>query len=288
MLKRLAAFYLLLLTATLSAQVIETSPESQKSDQYFNSYILKAVEKINTNHALLGYSINAALTHDLPYSNGEVVRASKLAPYTMCVAAQLEIILTAYDIYAQETGDYTIYDYLPRKSFESLTIKDLRGHLWVNHDFNSYGTADALINFGMGKRVPFEKLTSGSFVNINRTNKTGHAVTFIGFINANGKIQEAYNNSVIGFKYFSSQGKAESGGFDYRYAVFSKFACPETLPYKRDCNVIYSANQNLLNTGMMMAPAYWTHTSLISDNKESSMKETVFDGQYFNGVTTDD
>ena len=107
----------------------------------------------------------------------------------MCVAAQMEIILTAFELYAKETGDYTVYDYLPKRSFEGLEITALKGHIWVNHDFKADGTADALINFGMGERRAFEDLSPGDFVNINRTTRTGHAVTFLGYINSTGKIQ---------------------------------------------------------------------------------------------------
>ncbi len=253
--------------------------------RHFNPYILKAVDHLNKNYGLLGYDIHSVLTHDVNYHTYGAVKATH-PPLTMCVAAQLEIILTAYDIYSRETGDYSVYDYLPLRSYQGLAVTDLKGHIWVNSAFNAYGTADALINFGMGERVPFEKLRPGDFVNINRTTKTGHAVTFIGYINKTGAVQQAYNDSVVGFKYFSSQGRAEQGqgGFDYRYAVFSKFGCPE-MPGKRDCNVIYSTDQKMLNTGSMLVPALWTH---VIPQASSVQGETVLNRFYFDGVTTDD
>lgn len=153
--------------------------------------------------------------------------------------------------------------------------------------FNSYGTADALRNFGMGEETSFEKLKPGSFVNINRDNGTGHAVTFIAFINSKGAVQPEYNSGVVGFKYFSSQGgsAAGQGGFDYRSAVFSKFGCPE-MPGKRDCGVIYSADRKMLNTGTMLAPKFWKGAPAPSD--VALFKDTVLDEQFFGGVTTDD
>jgi hypothetical protein len=42
----------------------------------------------------------------------------------MCVAAQLEIILTALDIYCKESGDYSPYDYLPQSSYEQRPEKE--------------------------------------------------------------------------------------------------------------------------------------------------------------------
>lgn len=260
--------------------------EVSRDDRYFNAYVLKAVDHLRANYGLKGYDINSILTHDIEYHTFGTIKARR-APLTMCVAAQMEIILTAFDLYARETGDYSVYDYLPKRSFEGLAITDLKGHIWVNHDFKAYGTADALINFGMGERRLFEQLQPGDFVNINRTTGTGHAVTFIGYIGKTGKLLPAYGPEVVGFKYFSSQGLKEAGqgGFDYRYAVFSQHGCPE-MPYKRDCNVIYSQRQDYLNTGTMLSPKFWTGVLPQASSEVSG--DTVLNRSFFNGVTTDD
>ncbi|PIU17618.1 MAG: hypothetical protein COT18_13020 [Elusimicrobia bacterium CG08_land_8_20_14_0_20_59_10] len=254
-------------------------------DRYFNAYMLKAVSYLYANYGLKGYDISSILTHDIVYHTFGTLTA-RHPPLTMCVAAQMEVILTAFRLYAEETGDYSVYEYLPKRSFEGLRVTDLKGHIWVNHAFKAYGTADALINFGMGERRLFEDLKPGDFVNINRTTRTGHAVTFLDFINDKGEIQPEYNDTVVGFKYFSSQGRKEEGlgGFDFRYAVFSSFGCPE-MPYKRDCNVIYSTDQVYLNTGVMLSPKYWTH---VMPAEDPAAGETVFNRSYFNGLTTDD
>gem|GEM_PF-1664979 len=261
----------------------------QPDDRYFSKYLLKAVEWTEARYGLKGYDINSVLTHDIVYhTSGTIV--AKNPPLTMCVAAQMELMLIAYQLYAQESGDYSPYAYLPKRSYEGQSASDLKGHIWVNHEFHSYGTADALINFGMGERTVFEALKPGSFVNINRTNKTGHAVLFLGFIDAKGNIQEEHNSRVVGFKYYSSQGKSKpgQGGFDYRYAVFDKYGCPELLE-KRDCKVIYSTNQNMLNTGTMLAPKFWKRLPPdAAFNPGNSRGTTVFDAARFNGVTTDD
>jgi hypothetical protein len=259
--------------------------------RYFNSYVLKAVKQLYGNYKLLGYDIHSVLTHNVTYYTDAPIPATN-PPKTMCVAAQMEVILTAYQLYAQDTGDYSIYKYLPRESFIGLTQDDIKGHIWVNKNFNSFGTADALYNFGMGDKIPFEQLKPGSFVNINRTTGTGHAVTFIGYINSSGTVLAAYDPSVVGFEYFSSQGGAAAGagGFDFRDAVFSQYGCPTNMPIKRDCNVIYSTDRTYLNTGMMLSPKYWQHPaapkaiSLPGFPKE----ETVLDEKFFDGHTTDD
>ncbi len=259
---------------------------ARREDRYFNSYVLKAIDYLYSNYGKLGYDINSILTHDIAYHTFGVIPA-RHAPLTMCVAAQMEIILTAFELYARETGDYAVYNYLPKRSFEGLSVTDLKGHIWVNHAFKADGTADALINFGMGERRAFEELNPGDFVNINRTTKTGHAVTFLGYINSTGKIQPQYNSTVVGFKYFSSQGQAAAGqgGFDYRYAVFSQFGCP-AMPYKRDCEVIYSADQRMLNTGTMLSPGSWT--GIMPQASDAPEGETVLNRALFNGITTDD
>jgi hypothetical protein len=273
-----------------AAAVADVTPiplrKPAKDSRYFNAYVLKAVDYLYANYRLLGYDIHSVLTHDIPYSKYGTITATH-APLTMCVAAQMEVILTAYDIYSKETGDYSIYDYMPKSSFEGLNIEDIKGHIWVNPDFHSDGTADALINFGMGERRTFETLQPGDFVNINRTTNTGHAVTFIGYIDQNGKVLPKYGPAVIGFRYFSSQGQktAGQGGLDFRNAVFSQYGCPDTVPLKRDCNVIYSADQKLLNTGSMLAPKYWTH---VMPKPAPAARQSEFNAVYFDGVTTDD
>jgi hypothetical protein len=259
---------------------------ARAEEKYFNAYILKSIDYLYSKYGLLGYDISSILTHDIQYHTFGVITA-RHAPLTMCVAAQMEIILTAYEIYSRETGDYSVYDYLPKSSFENLSITDIKGHIWVNPAFNANGTADALINFGMGERRTFENLNPGDFVNINRTTKTGHAVTFLGYIDNTGKILPKYDSGVVGFKYFSSQGGAAAGagGLDYRYAVFSKFGCPE-MPYKRDCEVIYSTDQKMLNTGTMLSPKFWTHVMPQANVSEAG--ETTLNRKFFNGKTTDD
>ncbi|MEW5951091.1 MAG: hypothetical protein AB1637_04295 [Elusimicrobiota bacterium] len=262
---------------------VYTEPRAEYDENnYFNKYLLKAVLELYSKYGLKGYDIKAALTHDIPFLDQGNIKALK-PPYTMCVAAQLEIILTAYDIYAKETGDYSVYAYLPKTSYEKLGPQDLRGHIWVNHDFNSYGTADALRNFGMGEIRTFDSLKPGAFVNINRTNGTGHAVLFIGYIDKQGKLQDNLDANTIGFRYFSSQGTKESGGLDYRNAIFSQYGCPE-MDFKRDCNVIYSQDQKYLNTGMMFHPKFW---KMPKPTLSPLLKDTVLDEKYFNGEVTD-
>jgi len=249
----------------------------------FNKYILKAVEDLSKDYGLLGYNISGVLTHDIPFGYGVIKAREKYKPKTMCVAAVMEVMLVAYNIYYKKTKDDTVFKYQPKSSYERLRKNTLRGHIWVNHKYNSYGTADALINFGMGKRVEFEDLEPGDFINLNRS-KTGHAVVFLGFINKEGDILPQHSSSVIGFKYFSSQGSGTpgKGGFGFRNAVFKEYGIPYFSDTKGDYGVIYSKKQNLLNTGRMLMPKDWNlpkHADIISfiDTEETWVNKEIYD-----------
>jgi hypothetical protein len=269
-------------------------PRDPLPAETFNSYVLKAVDELATKYGLLGYD-NVALTHDLTYGTQGDIKAMK-PPRTMCVAAVLEILVTAMQIYLRETGDAKVFTFLPKLSWETLSSSNIRAHLWVNSAINARGSADAVRHFGIGMTVPFKELSAGSFINLNRTTGTGHAVVFLAFIDKQGKEHSAWNADVIGFKYFSSQGgyDAGNGGLDYRYAVFDEFGSP-TMPYNRDLHVINSEDQLYLNTGVAYSPAYWLPTSWSAPKKASDPPlppmpelQSAFDAVRFDGVTTDD
>jgi hypothetical protein len=247
----------------------------------FNDFILAAVDYLWARHRLLGYD-SAVLTHDVPYGGYGFIPASGGAK-TMCVAAAMEVMLTAMTIWAEDRGDQTVFDFLPKQSWETLASSHIKAHIWVNHSLDSYGTADALVHFGMGTHVPFAELEPGAFINLNRTTGTGHAVVFLAFIDVVGTEYAVWNPDVIGFKYFSSQGglAVGAGGLDFRYAVFEEHGDP-VMPGKRDLHVIYSENPHLLNTGTMWAPDHWIQMDYLPppDGTASS-----FDPQYFDGVT---
>lgn len=240
---------------------IQTRPVGFASEHMFNDYILKAVNWLSSNYGKLGYNINTAYTHDLPYGSNAVPKGP-YAPKTMCVAAVAETILVAMYLYAQETKDNSVWNHIPWRSWSSMRPGDMRSCMWVNHELKCEGSGDALALFGMGMNVPFEELTPGSFVNINRTGGSGHAVVFISFLDSNCKEYSTYNSNVVGFKYYSSQGGSDvgRGGFDYRYAVFSGKSMA-TCPNYHDTGVIRSDNPLYLNTGVMYMPKYWLKTT---------------------------
>jgi hypothetical protein len=166
----------------LSAQTLAQSTATDS----FNQYVLKAVTDLNANYGGKGYDIHNAYTHEIPYPNGSIKPSN--APGTMCVAAVAEVIITAINMYADQTGDNRPYNHLPVGGWNRMRPIDIRSHLWVDSRLDSYGTADTLVTFGVGKRVKFSELTPGSFVNINRSNRTGRIVPVLVEIGAAGAI----------------------------------------------------------------------------------------------------
>ena len=87
----------------------------------------------------------------------------------------------------------------------------------------------------MYKRQDFKSAKAGDFATFDRTNDTrsgaqkysGHSVVFLGFVNRNQELVDSYNDrTVVGFKYFSSQGS----GMGERWAYFRGF-CPVRAGY---------------------------------------------------------
>ncbi len=309
-------------SGSYTIDIMIRSIENHSNDENFNYYLMEAVYYLYYNHGLLGYDIGSVLTHDVSYGQeginpenyyGIVPETGDLHK-TMCVAAVMEVMLIAFDIYVEDTGDWTVYNYLPLRSWKIYDSTTIKGHIWVNHDWDSWGTADAVRNFGMGENEPFEELKPGSFFGINRTTGSGHATIFLAFLDKYGHEYTTYPNDIeiIGFKYFSSQGGYDigNGGFDYRYAVFSKYQtsaycsanpgiCDSNnipiMPYKRDANIIMSVsngiqNQNYTNTGSMFSPHnwHWTRHKKYFEVMDNNVDVSTFDSNYFNGVTTDD
>ena len=251
----------------------------------FNEYILKAVDQLYRDYAKRGYGAHA-LTHDIVYGPLGTITRTDPAGKTMCVAAVMEVILTAMQIYADETGDPSVWYHLPIDSWKTLQAKNIKAHLWANNELNSSGGADALRHFGMGQNIPFEQLRPGSFVGFNRTNGSGHATVFLSFIDNTGREYAEHNPSVIGYRYFSSQGSETTGGLDYRYGIFSDFGSPG-MPYKRDTGIIKSTDMRIFNTGYMLHPSEWNDANRVLDDMGGGPTSS-FDPSHFNGVTDDD
>lgn len=277
------------ISAVVAATLVSWAP-CEAAEEAFNPYILRAVESLAASRPGLGYA-NKSYTQDLSF--GEYTLKASGPPKTMCVAAQVEIIARAFEIYAAETKDNSIYKFLPIIQWRAVRPNSFRGKVWIADPKTSRGTAQALSDFGMGREMPFEKLAPGAFINLNRTGGSGHAVVFLGYIDKEGKLLPSHDASVAGFKYFSSQGKDVGGGFGYRYAFFNDAGCPTlSSDKKRDCGVIRSTNPALLDSGEMLMPKDWSKsrraTAIDRDANTPKGLAPGFNFTFFNGVTTDD
>jgi len=265
-------------------------------DGGFDRYVLAAVAKLFKERGGLGYG-NYSYTHDLRFGDAGVLKATR-PPLTMCVAAQLEILVEALNIYANETGDYKPFHHMPKTMWTRLGPLDFRGMIWIVKRKTSNGASSAFERYGIGHKLAFKDMFPGAFLNLNRTNGGGHAVVFLSFIDKNGDDLNNYSSDVAGFRYFSSQGKADrpGGGLGYRWAFFSDKGCPKlTDGRKRDCGVRRSEENGILAGGYVSIPTSWDRekaNSAILDNNEASDPELLIEGtfnsEYFRGETTDD
>ena len=241
----------------------QISQSTQVKADYFNEYILHAVKYLNKNYGLLGYRLDATFTHKLKYGpNGSILPTKGGA--TMCVAAVMETILTAFDIYHKVTGDNTVWEFLPIDSWRTFHPDSIKAYIWVDEEqLKSFGTGDALVHFGMGEHVPYEKLTPGSFANMNFADGFGHAVIFMNWIDVRGNEVKVYDEKkVVGMRFFSSQGEEEKGkgGLGYGAAIFGDRTClPNNFKIPVYCGMMRSDKSKWLNTGRMYLPKDWKH-----------------------------
>jgi hypothetical protein len=228
---------------------------AQVREDGFNNYILMSVQRIVRDRANGGYDLKANFTKDLTYVDKCCVKATKPTA-TQCVAAVAEIIIEAINIYAQEHGN-DIAQRLPMKVWTGGSRSDLRPYIWKYDGVQSNGTADALRIFGIGAENSFAALRPGDFVTFNRKT-SGHSVVFLGYLNGDGDVVPSYTDSVVGFKYFSAQGRGKpDAGFAYRWAFFEG-SCPMLDASRpRDCGVIRSSDRRMFDTGYMFTPDKW-------------------------------
>lgn len=260
-----------ILLVTLSA----VPASAQAKD--FNDYVLKAITQLNSTYAKGGYDIGSAFTHDIPYADGAVKKSSpNVAPApSMCVAGVTEIIITAINLYVAETRDRTAYTKIPLALWTRGNALSLRANLFMYAGTGSHGTAHSLKRFGMGQELGFDSLKAGDFINLNRTTHSGHAVVFLGYLDATGNGLPSAQGAK-GFKYFSLQGKGKpDAGFGYRWAFFEG-SCPTLAAGRtRDCHVIRSSNPVLLNAGRMAAPAEWNVEPAIRELREQGLRDIM-------------
>jgi hypothetical protein len=128
---------------------------------------------------------------------------------------------------------------------------------------------------GLGKEKSFAELKAYDFVNLNRTSGSGHSVVFISYLDKDSKETPTYSPNVIGFHYFSAQGKGKAdAGFSDRYAYFDGKCPNDKINVPRDCGLIRSNNKALLDGGELWSPASWK-TEQARSNIEAAVRGII-------------
>lgn len=203
------------LVAVLSSGGALAESQCGRSDD-FNVCVVEAVDLIHETREKGGYSDNY-FTRDLDYGPAaKAIKASKPSE-TMCVAASAEILITALNIYYNNTNDEKPFKDLPASSWNGWSPTDIRVYIWEDQGSTSAGYAFA--RFGIGEKRDFPELKPGDFLSFDRLSGSGHSTVFMGYIDKDFNSLPAFSEKVAGFRYFSSQGTG-APGFAYRFAFF--------------------------------------------------------------------
>ncbi|MFJ1211408.1 hypothetical protein [Burkholderia pyrrocinia] len=256
-------------------------------------YVLETVKMLYDTRKLGGYDIHRRFTQDLNYGDYCCVKATRpLAggtPYkTMCVAAVVETMVEAVNLYARKTGDRAFQSKFPSSRIDNGTRTSLIPNVFKYAGTDSPGTGYALALLGLGRELPFEQLQPGDFVTFNRNGGTGHAVVFLGYLASDhSSPTSVFSGDVVGFRYFSAQGQNRpDGGFGYRNAYFMK-KCPVPRGKDDDCNVIgvsikpdgtVSQSRRLFNAGEMFIPNQWNTDVALEKLRQTVAKGFEMDG----------
>jgi hypothetical protein len=262
------AIRLLAMTQLLSLAMSSSIAAASESEPAFNHYMVQAYEnmKNDVQRSNKGYSMASFFTKNLDYGKDFGAVKARNAPYTMCNAAVTETFIEAMNLYAKDHPNWSPNDAIPISYWNSSDWRSLRPHLF-SHSYFDYpplegiplseipdglkkdirdfqsddGMYQAFEKFGLGYRIEFKDAQPGDVITLDRalTNKegkersSGHSVIFLGFVNRNQELQEAYEaDSVVGFKYFSSQGTLSDGGLGERWAYFKGKMCPFVFGYQ--------------------------------------------------------
>jgi hypothetical protein len=251
-----------ILTAAL---LVFSSSAANAQAAIMNDLIENVVGDFRMHRAGGGYDMSAYFTQKLQYGDHCCI-LPKNPRATMCVAGVAEIIVETLNLYSKNhNNDKTAFGKLPMSSWTKGTLTSIRANLFMYDGTGSRGTGYTLERLGLGKEKTFAELKPYDFVNFNRTGGSGHAAVFISFLDSNSKETTTYSPNVIGFHYFSAQGKGKpDAGFADRYAYFDG-KCPATqMGAPRDCGVIRSANKSLLDAGELWEPSKWKTEEAIS------------------------
>ncbi len=181
-------------------------------DNPFNQLVFNRIKTYN--QGSYPYLLNTdyanynGVTTDIYYEDKILLRAHPSGNRAShCVGITFEVFFDAMQAWNRQAG-------LPEGSFKNLSYDELYDFVLTWYVAKGPKTqsnlAVAVEKYGLGKRIHnLEDAQPGDFLDFSRINNTGHAVVFIEWMRE--------DNKIIGFKYWSSQGK----GIGYRTEYFN-------------------------------------------------------------------
>ncbi len=234
------------------------------AERDLNEQILETVSWLVKNKSGLGYDLRARFTEDLRYGN-HVFRSIK-GPKTMCVAGVFETLVRTLDAAKDSNGEPVSAKLLTGKAIDGSGALNITPYVFqyaskvTFHEYGrkfSAGSGDAFVLFGIGRYVTFDTAKPGDFVYFNRTNGSGHAVIFYGYLGATGQ-PVLDSKDASGFRYFSAQ-QGGTNGFGFRDAFFGN--CPAVKhEFKEDCGLIKSSKRGMFSVSRLYDPSEWFTT----------------------------
>lgn len=267
---------------------------ASKSD--FNPCISSTVEYIFADRRSRGYK-DTAFTKNLDYGPGKRIIKASSPPTTMCVAATSEIAIESLNFYYEATADDRPFQVLPAEGWNRSRRIDIRSYMWENEGpSNKRGAGTAFSTFGVGELIDFKNAKSGDFVSLDRSKfrpreswrpeevekfskkplvkhegkygvwqTSGHSTIFLNYLNKSLEPTLKYDaKNIVGFLYFSSQGTASTGGFNYRWGIFQNatddhgrsICLTAKLSAPMDCS-LDGIDRSSLRVGRLWNPNKW-------------------------------
>lgn len=193
-----------------------SSPPAQPvtdDDTALNDYVLQVIATYNGYYPYLlntDYANYNGVSENLYYDNRLLAKAHPSGNRaTHCVGVTFEVFFKAMQARNEKLG-------LPADDFNKMTFEELSDFLqlwYAAGDKQVHNIEVAVEKYGLGKRIDrFEEARAGDFMDISRTNGTGHTVVFQQWIRSD-------SGQITGIRYWSSQ---DSGvGFNTEYFATS-------------------------------------------------------------------
>ncbi|NLA11548.1 MAG: hypothetical protein GX883_05425 [Firmicutes bacterium] len=196
--------------STADTKPEQPSPPPVKSDDtILNDYVQQIIATYTGYYPYLlntDYANYNGVSENLYYDNRLLAKAHPSGNRaTHCVGVTFEVFFKAMQARNEKLG-------LPADDFNGMTYEELSDFLQIWYAAGGkqvHNIELAVEKYGLGKRIDrFEEARAGDFMDISRTNGTGHTVVFQQWIRSD-------SNEIIGIRYWSSQ---DSGvGFNTEY-----------------------------------------------------------------------